>query len=151
MLIGLGQIVKGDKAAQEKLPQVMKDALKQQSAQPKPPTSSRSFSTYARRPLEQQEFSDSQEDFARFMRQESVEKEIFATGGTDSEVPTHPQGFAMATGAVTQKLGHKFPLPTIPLPPQSHLKRRYDPVVEQITKLMMVDGKLSVAQRVRGF
>lgn len=30
-----------------------------------------------------------------------------------------------------------------------HLKRRYHPVLEQITRLLMRDGKLSVAQRVR--
>jgi small subunit ribosomal protein S7 len=44
--------------------------------------------------------------------------------------------------------GFKFPPPAIPLPPQSHLKQRYHPVLEQVTRLMMWDGKLSVAQRV---
>ncbi len=145
----LEQVVKGDEAAQEKLPQVLKDALKQESQQPKTPTGTRSFSTYARQLLEQQGYSDSQEDFAEFLRQEAVEKEMSPTGAIESEVRTSPQDLAMASASATQQLGHKFPLPKLPLPPQAHLKRRYDPVVDQITKLMMKDGKLSVAQRVR--
>ena len=44
--------------------------------------------------------------------------------------------------------GHKFELPNLPLPSTSNLKHRYDPVVEQVTKLIMRHGKLSVAQRV---
>jgi len=44
--------------------------------------------------------------------------------------------------------GHKFGLPNLPLPSTSHLKHRYDPVVDQVTKLLMRHGKLGVAQRV---
>ena len=44
--------------------------------------------------------------------------------------------------------GHKFGLPTLPLPAGSHLKHREDPVVQQVTQLLMKDGKKSVAQRV---
>lgn len=44
--------------------------------------------------------------------------------------------------------GAKFELPSLPLPPYSNVKHRYDPVVKQITNLMMKHGKLSVAQRV---
>jgi small subunit ribosomal protein S7 len=44
--------------------------------------------------------------------------------------------------------GHKFGLPNLPLPSSSNLKHRYEPVVEQVTKLLMRHGKLSVAQRV---
>ncbi|KAF6803810.1 37S ribosomal protein S7, mitochondrial [Colletotrichum sojae] len=43
--------------------------------------------------------------------------------------------------------GHKFPLPILPLPPHSHLKSRYHPVLDQLTNLMMRDGKKSLAQR----
>lgn len=47
-------------------------------------------------------------------------------------------------------LGHKFPLPD----PDAwkvtdHLRRRYDPVVDQFTKMIMRDGKLARAQSVR--
>ncbi len=45
-------------------------------------------------------------------------------------------------------LGHKFGLPDMPLPRTAHFKRRYDPVVEQLTKNLMRDGKLSAAQKV---
>ena len=45
--------------------------------------------------------------------------------------------------------GHKFPLPDVSdVSRLDHLKRRYDPVVEQVTKSIMRDGKLSVAQKV---
>lgn len=47
-----------------------------------------------------------------------------------------------------EKRGHKFGLPELPLPSNAHLKHRYDPIVEQVTNLMMRDGKKSVAQRV---
>ncbi len=44
--------------------------------------------------------------------------------------------------------GHKFELPTKPYPEGFNVKKRYHPVLEQITRLLMRDGKLSVAQRV---
>ena len=43
---------------------------------------------------------------------------------------------------------HIFGIPPIPIPSGFNLKRRYEPIVEQVTKLMMRDGKLSIAQRV---
>ncbi|KAK3349927.1 ribosomal protein S7 domain-containing protein [Lasiosphaeria hispida] len=43
--------------------------------------------------------------------------------------------------------GHKFGMPDLPLPRDLNHKHRYDPVVVQITKLLMRDGKLSKAQR----
>ena len=46
------------------------------------------------------------------------------------------------------ELGHKFGVPELPLPSSSNLKHRYDPVVSQVTNLLMRDGKKSVAQRV---
>jgi hypothetical protein len=44
--------------------------------------------------------------------------------------------------------GHKFGLPEVPLVRTDHLKSRYDPVVDQLTKRLMRSGKLSTAQRV---
>jgi small subunit ribosomal protein S7 len=44
--------------------------------------------------------------------------------------------------------GHKFGVPALPIAPDMNHKRRYDTVVEQITKLLMKDGKLAKAQRV---
>ncbi|KAF2198645.1 ribosomal protein S7 [Delitschia confertaspora ATCC 74209] len=43
--------------------------------------------------------------------------------------------------------GVKFGLPVLPIPKDGHLKHRYDPVVDQVTKLLMRHGELSVAQR----
>ena len=46
-------------------------------------------------------------------------------------------------------LGYKFPLPDMgSWKPTDHLRRRYDPVIDQVTKSLMRDGKLSAAQRV---
>lgn len=45
-------------------------------------------------------------------------------------------------------LGHKFKLPEMPMPRTEHLKKRYDPVVDQLTKTIMRHGKLSAAQKV---
>lgn len=45
-------------------------------------------------------------------------------------------------------LGYKFGIPTRPYPEGFNQKKRYHPVLEQITRLLMRDGKLSVAQRV---
>lgn len=44
--------------------------------------------------------------------------------------------------------GHKFPLPTIPYPEGINVKARYHPVLEQLSRLIMRDGKLAAAQRV---
>jgi len=44
--------------------------------------------------------------------------------------------------------GHIFGLPELPIPSTSHIKHRYDPIVEQFTNLLMQDGKKSKAQRV---
>lgn len=46
------------------------------------------------------------------------------------------------------ELDHKFGLPDLPLPSDANLHYRYDPVVEQVTNLMMEHGKLGAAQRV---
>lgn len=51
--------------------------------------------------------------------------------------------------AEVQNEGHIFGLPELPLPSTSHLKHRYDPIIHQVTNLLMQDGKLSKAQRVR--
>jgi small subunit ribosomal protein S7 len=44
--------------------------------------------------------------------------------------------------------GHKFGVPALPIAPDMNHKRRYDTVVEQVTKLLMRHGKLAKAQRV---
>jgi hypothetical protein len=56
---------------------------------------------------------------------------------------------AIHTPPPTTAPGHKFDLPVLPLPPGSHLKFRYHPVLHQFQNLLMRHGKLSAAQRVR--
>ncbi|KAE8450880.1 hypothetical protein EG329_005320 [Mollisiaceae sp. DMI_Dod_QoI] len=48
-------------------------------------------------------------------------------------------------------VGHKYGLPDLPLPSNLNFKRRYDPVVNQVTNLIMKHGKKSVAQRNMSF
>jgi hypothetical protein len=54
-----------------------------------------------------------------------------------------------SASAAMEPPGYKFEAPTMPLPKTENVKRRYDPLVEQFTKLLMRDGKLSLAQNVR--
>jgi small subunit ribosomal protein S7 len=44
--------------------------------------------------------------------------------------------------------GHIFGLPELPLPSHDRLKQRYDPLILQVTNLLMRHGKKGVAQRV---
>lgn len=54
----------------------------------------------------------------------------------------------VATARAAENLpGLKFGMPA-PLPKTENFKNRYDPVVDQFTKLLMQDGKLSRAQKV---
>ncbi|KAH6605714.1 hypothetical protein Trco_004867 [Trichoderma cornu-damae] len=63
-----------------------------------------------------------------------------------SEAAMEPQSM-LAVGAQEQNAGHKFGLPKKPYPDGFHVKKRYHPVLEQITRLLMRHGELSVAQR----
>ncbi|KAI0998878.1 hypothetical protein K3495_g9318 [Podosphaera aphanis] len=47
--------------------------------------------------------------------------------------------------------GHKFGLPELPIPKDANFKYRSDPIVLQVTNLLMKDGKKSVAQRNMSF
>ena len=44
--------------------------------------------------------------------------------------------------------GLKFEMPSLPLPKDGHVKHRHDPIVDQVTNLLMRHGKKSVAERV---
>lgn len=100
------EVVKGDKAAQEKLPKVMQDKLKSKPSN-SAPTGSRSYST--------------------------MTTQISGQSGLDMGLVETP--------------GLKFQMPSLPLPKDGHVKHRYDPVVEQVTNLLMQHGKKSAAQR----
>ena len=73
-----------------------------------------------------------------------AEAEAFLAKSQASEPPQLP----VAVSNEIQNPGHKFGLPRKPYPEGYNMKQRYHPVLEQITRLLMRDGKLSVAQRV---
>lgn len=108
--------MKDDKAAQEKLPKVMKDQLKANANST--PKGSRSYST-----------ATTQAGGSNGLDMGLVDLE---SANIAAEIP-----------------GLKFEMPSLPLPKDGHVKRRYDPVVEQVTNLLMRHGKKSVAQSVR--
>ena len=90
------------------------------------PSGTRSFSTFARRRMDMQTTIPSQPPLPPSMIP------------TTSPLPTTTQ---------EGKKGHKYPLPDLPIPNTSQKDHRYDPIVAQITNLLMRDGKKSVAQR----
>ena len=90
------------------------------------PRGSRSFSTSSRRRIDGLEM----------------------TSASTSEVPLPPINFRDIKYEDGGQ-GHKFGIPQ-QIPRTDHLKRRYDPAVEQLTKTLMRNGKLSAAQRVCG-
>ncbi|TKA79957.1 hypothetical protein B0A49_02175 [Cryomyces minteri] len=108
------EVVKDDKEAFDKLPQVMKDSIRAKTANPKPQTRPYSTSAIRRADLVSQEPAES-----------------YLQEGTEVSPPP----------------GLRFELPDLPLPSTSNMEHRYDPVVAQVTNLLMRDGKLSVAQR----
>ena len=124
------QLLEEDKEAQKKAPQVLKDSIKAGATPPKP-SQSRSFSTYARRNQELSEHNDNPFDDA-----------IIANTNFGTQELAGP-----ATPVTVAPVGHKFGLPALPLPSNAHKDYRYDPVIRQFTNLMMLHGKLSVAQR----
>lgn len=123
------EILKDDNEAQQNAPQVLKDSLKTKAPPPKPGT--RPFSTYARRRQGMGMADQGLHDQPVFpFRPENASTEV-AKEMQPQDI--HP--------------GHKYPLPILPLPSNMHKDYRYDPVIKQITNLMMRDGKLSVAQK----
>lgn len=66
-----------------------------------------------------------------------------------TSTPRRAEALINRAPADVQNEGHVFGLPELPLPSTAHIRHRYDPVIHQVTNLLMEDGKLSVAQRVR--
>lgn len=112
---------------------MLKDSIKTGAAPPKP-SQSRSFSTYTRRRQEElNTFDDSEVSFDHIASALSQQNNGMVGGGAQERAAT--------------PVGHKFGLPSLPLPSNAHKDYRYDPVIRQFTNLMMQHGKLSVAQR----
>ncbi|KJZ76933.1 hypothetical protein HIM_03810 [Hirsutella minnesotensis 3608] len=70
---------------------------------------------------------------------EALDLELQATESSTQLAKTNP--------GQLENLGHKFGLPPKTYPPGFNLKQRYHPVLEQISRLLMRDGKLAAAQR----
>ncbi|KAM3440963.1 hypothetical protein NHJ13734_003027 [Beauveria thailandica] len=77
---------------------------------------------------------------------EEAEAVLAVKGAEEAEL--EEAGESGEGGENIQKLGHKWPLPQKPYPDDFNVKKRYHPVVQQIVRLMMRDGKLATAQRV---
>ncbi|KAF1814088.1 ribosomal protein S7 [Eremomyces bilateralis CBS 781.70] len=98
--------------------------MQDEKSSTEPPSGTRSFSTVARR----------QED-------------LQTLPSTPSSLPPT----LIPSSSLPLSTGVKFGTPTLPLPPQTHLKHRDDPIVQQVTTLLMRHGKLSVAQHNMSF
>lgn len=107
------------------------------------------------------------DDFAAMLGKANAEGPMEAHGLTPAQegalyeggvIPPAPSGNAAVDGlreaatglkVVGAAEGSKFPLPELPLPWYMQMKNRYHPVLAQISRLLMKDGKLSKAQSVR--
>ncbi|KAA8648544.1 putative plasma membrane phosphate transporter Pho87 [Aspergillus tanneri] len=114
----VSEILQRDKEAQKHAPKVMQDQLKGS-------TGSRSFSTSARH------------------NQPETQNE-----GFDDQTAAVVANMISQVTEQAQELheGLKFPLPA-PIPKTENFRKRYDAVLDQFTKLLMQDGKLSKAQK----
>ncbi|KAK5723591.1 hypothetical protein LTR15_005290 [Elasticomyces elasticus] len=136
------EILAEEKDEREHAPQVMKDSIKagNQGAQNSKPSTSRPFSTMARRRAAENMTSGmvGGEALPTSMLPSVEQRALYAQHQAQPLAPEIVQ---------EEKKGHKFPLPALPLPPNGNKDHRYDPVVSQVTNLLMRDGKKSVAQR----
>lgn len=113
-----------------------KDATKGDTTTPSTtPGSNRSFSTWARR---QQDLSLTPEQTG------SIDPAMMPTAEQQSQYAAELDA---SSNVPVENPGHKYPLPELPLPSNLRKEHRYDPVVQQVTNLMMVDGKKAQAQR----
>lgn len=116
-------------------PQVLKDQVKKgdtgtsTKASTHPGGAARSFSTYARR--------------------QQLDTHSTSSGDLQLDPMILPPTNTASTGLATDSMqpGHKFPLPTLPLPPTKHKDHRHEEIVMQLTNLLMRDGKKAAAER----
>lgn len=116
-------MLKRDKEAAKYAPKIMQQEMNL-------PKGSRSYSTSAT------------------LRQQDMQKTPQGNGD-DASIAAVAEMVAAATPPEVEQenIGFKFD-PPVRLPRTENVKRRYDPVIEQLTKLLMRDGKLALAQKV---
>ncbi|PGG99536.1 hypothetical protein GX51_06276 [Blastomyces parvus] len=124
----VGDILKRDKDALKNAPKVLRDQLSSSSSSSSS-SGSRSFSTSA--------------------RSRQFDMKQMSAGENDASVATVEDMLATATKQKQEQLmqaGLKYEVPET-LPRSEHLRHRYDPLLDQFTKMLMRHGKLSVAQK----
>ncbi|PYH93891.1 plasma membrane phosphate transporter Pho87 [Aspergillus ellipticus CBS 707.79] len=117
----VSEILQRDKDAQKHAPKVMQDQMKR-------PSGSRSFSTSATR-------------MQAGLEQNSIDEASAALVG---DMIAHVNEQAM------ERTGLKYDVPA-DLPRTENFRKRYDTLVDQFTKMLMRDGKLSKAQKNMSF
>ena len=140
MLTTEWQILKEEDGLRESAPKVMKEQAERSDNTGTAPSTSnsgtRTFSTMARRRLEVQPHDNTPYD---------------PTAVTDSDQRSRYAAAAAAAMPTpddsADRPGHKFPLPSRPMPHNANRSRRYEPIVEQLTGLLIIDGKKARAQR----
>lgn len=121
------QVLKRDENSQIKPPRIIQEEIQKSS-----PKGSRPFSTAAR---------NRQKGLTQSEREESLGLKQFQ--GVENGSLSKSQ-----MSAAKSNPGHIFHLPTLPLPENDRLEQRYDPLILQLTNLLMRDGKKGLAQRV---
>jgi small subunit ribosomal protein S7 len=136
----------------------MKDQAKHTNVTTK--ASTRAFSTMARRPAEgftnnidstQMDMGalPTEEQRAKWSSEQDAARQLFINTVTEEQNSLESLNALQISDGSGE--GHKFPLPELPLPRDMIKKTRYDPVVEQLTNLMMRDGCKATAQRYMAF
>lgn len=77
------------------------------------------------------------------------EEGVIRPQASGNEAVDNLQEIATGLKVVGSGEGHNFPLPELPLPWYMQMKKRYHPVLAQVSRLLMREGKLSKAQSVR--
>ncbi|EGE85454.1 hypothetical protein RJZ56_006190 [Blastomyces dermatitidis] len=124
----VGDILKRDKDAMKNAPKVLQDQLSSSSSS-SGSSGSRSFSTSA--------------------RSRQFDMKQMSAGGNDASIAAVENMIAAATEQKQEQAlqaGLKYEVPET-LPRSEHLRHRYDPLLDQFTKMLMRHGKLSAAQK----
>ncbi|KAI5300533.1 hypothetical protein KEM56_002374, partial [Ascosphaera pollenicola] len=118
LLMELIQFFKRDKNAMKYAPKVVQDKLN-----PKPPAGTRSYSTAAE--------PSAADNGAAPLPGATPMEQLIAVMENKPEAPIQ---------------GLKFGMPPTPDYATGHFRKRYDPVLDQFTKMLMRDGKLARAE-----
>jgi len=130
----VAEILQRDQDAQKNAPEVFKKGMKKPGE-----GQQRSFSTSARRlEAELQSASGAGDALPESMLVAKVKNAAAKFDDTRAVGLDYPDAGP----------GHKFPLPDMEKwKVTDHMRRRYDPVIDQFTKMIMRDGKLARAQK----